>query len=519
MPATAFRSGQVLVDGRVVTWTPHPPPYVFQRRFLSCGAFEVLGGGAAGPGKTDCLIAKCGRAAQHPRAKILFLRTVGVDLGEVEERMAARYPAMGAVWQAQKRRWVFPSGGWIRLGYGATLKEVRRYLGHEYTGIAFDELGLLALESVWLELLARIRTPKLEGEETPPELWAWGTANPGGPGHGWLKRRFVDVCGRDGKRVSRFTIEVEGVTYTRTRAYVPGTLKDNPSLSPEYLANLRQMGERRRKQLEDGDWDAGEGLFFPDTGFRLVPPLTEFPDWWRYWASYDWGFRHPAAGFGFAQDSDGTVYVLESWHRRKLSDAEQARSFKKAIPEPCHRNVLAGADAFHVHKAHEESPETVADVFQREGVLLMPATTDREDGWKALLRLMVAESFDSEGHQKTLPPRLVWCDTPSNRATIERIRVLAVDPDNQQDVLKVDADPETGEGGDDDADALRYGCANIGGRKPRQQPTALRHQGEFTPGADDTDIASTISGIARPIRFRKESALAGDSGGQFPEGW
>lgn len=444
--------GRPELEGKRVVWSPLPG---FQVRFLSCGAYEALGGGAAGPGKTDCLIAYQSALAQHPATRALVLRTTYTDLRDVLDRMAVLYPQLGATWNADARRWTFPSGGTVETGYGESMGEIARYLGREFTSIGWDEIGLLGDERVYLELLSRVRST----DATVP-LRVRLSANPGGPGHAWLKRRFIGPCGRDGSRVYRDPDTGE------TRAFVPGTLRDNPLLPDSYRRRLMALPPLRRRQLMDGDWDAAGGLYFEDLrpDALLIPRLDRgdgpgrwdgLPDWWTYWAAYDWGYRHWMTCGAFAKDGDGTIYLLDTLWLRRRSDEEQAVAVRSFLPAACRPNIVAGLDAFARRQAHAAAPETVEDVFGRHDLYLTRAVVDRVPGWQAVARAVTTRQPDgSEGQ-----PILRVCDTEGNRRLLEQVGELVVDPDDTRDVLKVDADPDSGAGGDDGADMLRYGLA------------------------------------------------------------
>ena len=270
------------IDGRPVLWSPLPG---FQHRFCENGAFECLGGGAAGPGKTSCLIALASGYAQHPNARVIFLRTVYKDLLDVRDRMQKLYPQLGATWEASDGRWRFPSGGTVLLAHGATMNEIGAFLGPEYTNVIFDELSLVKEEVVWQMLLSRVRSP-----DPTVTLSARASANPVGPGKPWITERFITKCGgEDG-----------GLTYQdpdsgRTRAYVPGTSKDNSFLPKDYWDGLRDLPESIQVALREGRWFSALGLFYPelsDEPERLLVSQRDVPqllDWHDYWGAYDWG--------------------------------------------------------------------------------------------------------------------------------------------------------------------------------------------------------------------------------------
>ena len=126
------------------------------------------------------------------------------------------------------------------FGFCATYADVQRYQGQEFAYIGFDELGNVADERVWTYLISRCRA-KNEGLV----LMMRASANPGGAGHGWLKRRFINSC-ENGARTFK------DPETALTRRFVPARVTDNPTLvknNPRYVAQLRSLPEMQRRQL------------------------------------------------------------------------------------------------------------------------------------------------------------------------------------------------------------------------------------------------------------------------------
>ena len=133
-----------------IAWKPHPGP---QENFCSRGEFEVLFGGAAGPGKTDCLIMETARDVDHPRYSGLILRRTFPQLQEIIDRTRHWYPMVspGAEYRATEHRWRFPSGATITLGHMQHEGDKYNYHGKEFQFVGFDELTMFT-ESQYLFL-------------------------------------------------------------------------------------------------------------------------------------------------------------------------------------------------------------------------------------------------------------------------------------------------------------------------------------------------------------------------------
>ena len=191
-----------------VLWSPHIGP---QSVFLASPAYEALYGGAAGGGKSDALLFGGLRQIDHPHYKALMLRRTFKELVELMDRAYQVFPQIGGTWRDEDKRWTFPSGATYEIGHCEGYRDALLRQGQQYTYIAYDELGLITEERTWLYLMSRNRS-SMQGLT----MQMRASANPGGPGHNWLKRRFVNCCASDG---TPLTVELDDGTLT-TRAFV-----------------------------------------------------------------------------------------------------------------------------------------------------------------------------------------------------------------------------------------------------------------------------------------------------------
>ena len=251
-----------------------------QHRALSCAAFELLYGGAAGGGKSDYLLAAPVRYCGHPRFRALLLRR---SFPELERTLIARsrqiYGGLGAAYNEGRKAWTFRSGAQIAFGYLERPADALRYQGAEFAFIGFDELTHFDEQS-YRYLTSRIRS----ADGLPLRVRA--TTNPGGPGHDWVRARWSAWIGpkptaAPGARrwYSPDGVEVEGPgDNALERTFFPARLEDNPYLGAEYRAQLLALDPVTRAQLLEGDWDAcvGEGKLFHRTWWSIVdaPPAV-----------------------------------------------------------------------------------------------------------------------------------------------------------------------------------------------------------------------------------------------------
>jgi hypothetical protein len=431
-------------------YTPFKGP---QGAFDAAAEFEILYGGAKGPGKSHALLYKPLKFIHRPLCKVLFLRVDFPSLQENMDRASREFPKFGAVWNERDRRWTFPSGARYEFGYAETIKDVRRYAGREPSIICYDQIEQLTNEKVWTELLAEIRSPD------PLILrQALSSANPGGPGEPWLIKRYVKPCGDDGAKVYVDPEEPE-----MTRRFIPAKVTDNPIYANDrkYMAVLRSLPKRQRDQKLHGKWGVGSGRALDELNERIhIIPSFDIPRHWFVWGAYDWGFGHPFSCGWFAQDEDGTVYLIDSIHGHKELPWQQAEKIKARAPERARARVHAGHDAWAKKRAMGENTPTIAETFREYDIMLVRANIDRVQGLNNMREYIKWQGPEKpDGTVEIWRPRFFMFDTPGNQRTFECVESMITDPDYPEDALKRDADPDDGEGGDDPYDMLRYGLA------------------------------------------------------------
>jgi len=472
-------------------WTPHPGP---QTAFIQSDAYEVLYGGAAGGGKTDALLYGPLDQIHIPGCRVLFLRRTFRELREVMDRALGTFRKLGGVWRESEKRWTFPSGATYEFGYCETYNDVFQYQGQEYTEICYDELGQCPEERVWTYLISRNRATDHRNRGTNQKLRRRmrASANPGGPGHVWLKRRFVDHVVANPAGVG---VRDAGGRDELSRAFIPARLADNPTLNlgdPSYRQRLEMLPEVTRRQLLDGDWSAGEGMALSELNreVHLVDRIHAVPGGWYQWAALDWGFNHPFVAGWFAADPDGNVYLVDSVIGRRLLPREIAERILENWPHIRQvRKFVAGHDCWNEVKARGENTPSIAEQFRQEGILLQKANISRASGLNNMRRYLT--------YGPDRPPRFHIMDTPANRRVFETLESMVVDPDNVEDALKVDAD-EYGQGGDDAYDMVRYGLA----ARPLmgKLPEGPEHRA-FSPEA----VAADSERVHKPLEQRAKA--------------
>ena len=288
-----------VANGPVVLWEPQKGP---QTALLQCPIFEVFYGGARGGGKTDGMI---GDWLQHSQlygenAIGIFVRRNRTQLSEVIARTKQLFNKLpGAKYNETKSEWVMPGGARLRFVYLERTQDAENYQGHSYTRVYIEEVTNFPSPKPIDLLRATLRSAA--GVPVGMRL----TGNPGGPGHSWVKQRYIDPEPNGFKIISYEDSVVmpsgEVLTVRLERVFIPSKLKDNAKLfvaQPTYVLQLKQTGSEQlvRAWLE-GDWEAIEGAYFSEfsESKHVLPNAirSQLPRHWTRFRAMDWGSAKP----------------------------------------------------------------------------------------------------------------------------------------------------------------------------------------------------------------------------------
>lgn len=277
-----------------------------QKQFLACRKKYIAFGGARGGGKSWAVRAK---------AKLLALRYAGIrlliirrTLPELESNHIRflRQELFGiASYNRTDKCFNFPNGSTIAFGYCASDGDLDRYQGAEFDVLFLDEATQLKEE--WIRRL----TACVRGANDFPKR-VYFTCNPGGQGHGYIKRLFIDRRFEPGENPDDYV-------------FIPARVTDNTALlrcQPDYIRQLEALPKRLREAWLEGKWNLFEGQFFEeftddpvhyaDRRFTHVIAPFDIPRTWSVYRSYDFGYARPFSCAWWAVDFDGVAYrILE----------------------------------------------------------------------------------------------------------------------------------------------------------------------------------------------------------------
>lgn len=298
-----------VAEGVSVIWKPQEGP---QTELIRCPVFEVFYGGARGGGKTEGSIGDwLDHSSRYGEAAIgIFVRRKLTQLSEVIARTKQLFSKLGAKYNEQQKTWTMANGARLKFVYLEKDSDAEEYQGHSYTRVYVEEVTNFPTSGPIDKLRATLRS----GAGVPVGMRL--TGNPGGAGHNWVKKRYIDPDPRGYLIITESTdIEIDGEkqTVSLSRVFIPSKIKDNKLLmrnDPTYILRLQQSGSKAlvRAWLE-GDWNVIDGAFFDnwETSLIIRPMdwLRRIPAYSMRFRAFDWGSAKPFS-VGWYAVSDGT---------------------------------------------------------------------------------------------------------------------------------------------------------------------------------------------------------------------
>lgn len=428
-----------------------------QQEFFLSEARHTAYGGARGGGKSWAMRRKMVMLAmRYPRLRLLLLRRSLQELRENHILPLQAELSGYAGFKKDERAFIFPNGSRLTLGYCDTDSDILQYQGAEYDVIGFEEATHFKEE--WIVFICTaLRTTKRDFRAR-----VYYTCNPGGVGHAYIKRLFID---------RRF----EGNECAADYAFIPAVVYDNTVLmeaDPEYVRRLEALPAHKRRAHLEGDWNVYEGQVFEefrndpahyaDRRFTHVIEPFAPPREWRLYRSFDFGYAKPFSVGWWAKDGDGRLYrILEFYGcaRRepnvgvRLAPEEIFREIariEREHPWLVGRQITGVADPAIWDASRGEA---IAETAERCGVYFEHGDNRRVAGW---MQMHNRFAFDANG-----VPMLYIFSTCQ-----EFIRTVPILQYSRTHAEDVDSDME-----DHIADETRYLCMLV---PMRTEPTPTR---------------------------------------------
>lgn len=411
-----------MASSLVLKGTPNPK----QIQFFEATARHIAYGGARGGGKSWAMRRKFILLAnRYPGLRLLLMRRTLPELNENHVIPLMKELAGYAQYASTQRVIRFPNDSRIKLGYCDSEEDVQQYQGQEYDVIGLEEATHFT-ESQMNFIKTCNRNTR---EDFKPRMYY--TCNPGGVGHAWVKRLFIDRDYRNNENPDDYV-------------FIPAKLTDNEVLmkhDPQYMADLMSLPEHLRRAHLEGDWDALEGQYFEEFN-RSVHVCAPFPipSWWKRFRAMDWGYNDPCCVLWFAVGPDRRVFVYDELYVRKTIASRVANMVREKSHGCRFAYTAASPDAWAKRGASDGlEGESVAQIFAKNGVSLTKADNARIVGWQR-----VREYLQCTNDER---PMLQIFDTCAN--LIRTLPTLTFDKHDKEDVSDHCEDHA--------AEALRYG--------------------------------------------------------------
>lgn len=335
-------------------------PNARQKLFLRATNRFIAYGGARGGGKSWAVRQKATLLAlNYPGIKILVLRRTFPELRENHILPLRELLGEIAEYREIEKAFTFANKSRLKFGYCDGESDVLQYQGQEYDVIFIDEA------TQFTEFQFRTLTACVRGANANPKRM-YLTCNPGGVGHEWVKRLFID---------RRFEERENPDDYT----FVPAKVYDNEALlktDTGYVSMLEGLPEHLRRAWLEGDWNVFAGQYFSEfrEDIHVVQPF-EIPQSWRRYFTMDYGLDM-LAGYFVAMDERGRAYVYREIYQSGLiiSDAAQ-----RIID--CNENAQQNFAPPDLWNRRQDTGRSVAEIFAERGLWLQKADNARVAGW------------------------------------------------------------------------------------------------------------------------------------------
>lgn len=455
-----------------------------QKLALKARAKHIGYGGARGGGKSWFVRTKAKLLAlKYPGIKILIVRRTYPEL--LNNHINFLIPELYGIAHYNKsdKVFTFQNGSTIKFGYCKDDGDLLQYQGAEFDVIFLDEATQLS------EYQMKTIVACLRGVNDFPKR-IYYTCNPGGQGHQYIKRIFIDKRYEDGEDPEDYE-------------FIQALVSDNKALmesQPDYKKQLEALPPKIREAWLNGSWDVYEGQYFEEFADRpdhyldrqwthVIEPF-EIPDSWTIYRGFDWGYNHPFSCGWWAVDHDGVMYrILELYGCTKTPNEgvkwHPEQVFQEIHRIECEHRWLKGKKITGIADPaiwNAEYGESIAETAARNMVYFSKGDHERLAGW---MQMHYRLAFDENGY----PMMYVFKNC---RGFIRTIPILMYDEHKVEDI---DTDGE-----DHIADETRYVCMSRP-IKPRAKVTPDKFN--ETPQSMFLDIKKEDI-IAKPKKQRME---------------
>ncbi len=340
--------------------------YPKQIEFCKATNKYICYGGARGGGKSHVSrIKMCLLAFNYPGIQILLLRRTLKELRENHVLQLQKLLKNIANYKDNTKEFLFPNGSRIVLGYCDNEKDVLQYQGQAYEVIVLEE----ATHFTEFQFQTLTESNRMSGnlkKAFVPRMYF--TCNPGGVGHAWVKRLFID---------KDYKVTENPEDYI----FIPSLVFENKYImekDPNYVKVLENLPEDRKQAMLYGNWDVFDGQFFREfnRNIHVIEPF-EIPLEWNRYIAMDYGLDMFAVLF-IAVDTKGKAYVYNEIHKSDLIVSDARQTLKSIMRNHKYKAIYAPPDLWNRNR---DTGKSTAELFFEGGIDLTKASNDRKAGW------------------------------------------------------------------------------------------------------------------------------------------
>ena len=367
----------------------YPSLYPKQLEFCQSKCKYTLYGGARAGGKSFVVRIKAiDLCLKYDGIKVLLLRKTLPDLkknhvDQLKALLKTKTKDEIASFNQTDNVFNFPNGSKIYLGYCDTDADVIHYQGQEYQAIFMDEATHFT-KTQFDGFTACMRLDNILNakfiEKYPnfkPRMYL--TANPGGVGHTWVKRLFVDkkYIGKEKAEEYKF---IQALVYDNDFM-----MKQNR----DYVDQLENLPDKLKQAMLYGDWNVFEGQYFdefnPEVHTYHTKDIQMKPSWTMF-RTRDYGLDKTAC-YIIYRDEDGTSYVDRGLWESNLIVSESGKKCDEITPKDRQLYLdIAPPDLW--NRDNRTGKSAVQILAEECNQYPVKANNDRINGWFLLKELL-----------------------------------------------------------------------------------------------------------------------------------